>query len=63
MKSLNIGEQASNTWMRTRGAPPELQDESSPGQGTQRGLCKASDRIEAVTHAEYLDDTNKILWH
>jgi hypothetical protein len=24
-------------------------------------LCKDSDRIEVVTHAEYLDDTNKFL--
>jgi hypothetical protein len=25
-------------------------------------LYKGSDRIEVVTHAEYLNDTNKIRW-
>ena len=26
-------------------------------------LCKGSDRIEVVTHAEYLNDANKIRWY
>jgi hypothetical protein len=30
--------------------------------GEFAALCKGSDRIEVVTHAEYLNDTNKIRW-
>jgi hypothetical protein len=26
-------------------------------------LCTEGDRIEVVTHAEYLSDTNKDRWH
>ena len=31
--------------------------------GELAALCKGSDRNEVVTHAEYLDDTNKIKWY
>ena len=31
--------------------------------GELAALCKGRDRIEVVTHAEYLNDTNKILWY
>jgi hypothetical protein len=33
---------------------------TSPGEVA--ALCKGSDRIEVVTHSEYLDDTDKIRW-
>ena len=33
----------------------------SPGEVA--ALCKGSDRIEVVTHSEYLDDTDKIRWY
>jgi hypothetical protein len=31
--------------------------------GEVAALCKGSDRIEVITHAEYLDDVQKILWY
>jgi len=31
--------------------------------GEFAALCKSSDRIEVVTHAEYLGDTKKIRWY
>ena len=31
--------------------------------GKVAALCKGSDRIEVVTHSEYLDDTDKIRWY
>jgi len=31
--------------------------------GEFAALCKGSDRIEVVTHAEYLNDANKIRWY
>jgi hypothetical protein len=31
--------------------------------GEVAALCKGSDRIEVVTHAEYLNDANKIRWY
>jgi hypothetical protein len=31
--------------------------------GEVAALCKGSDRIEVVTHEEYLGDTKKILWY
>jgi hypothetical protein len=31
--------------------------------GEVAALCKGSDRIEVVTHSEYLDDPDKIRWY
>ena len=31
--------------------------------GEVAALCKRQDRIEVVSHYEYLDDTAKIRWH
>lgn len=31
--------------------------------GEIAALCKGGDRIEVVTHAEYLDDAKKIRWY
>ena len=33
------------------------------GWGEVAALCKGRDRIEVITHAEYLDDVQKILWY
>jgi hypothetical protein len=32
-------------------------------QGEIVALCKDSDRIEIVTHNEYLSDVKKVRWH
>ena len=31
--------------------------------GEFAALCKESNRVEVITHCEYLDDTEKIRWH
>ena len=33
------------------------------GVGEIAALCKGSDRVEVVTHREYLNDTNKEFWY
>jgi hypothetical protein len=39
-----------------------FRDGGRNGWGEVAALCKASDHIEVVSHAEYLDDTKKIRW-
>jgi hypothetical protein len=33
------------------------------GVGEIAALCKGSDRVEVVTHREYLNDTNREFWY